>query len=70
MWRCKHCGGEMLAYGNIIYCEIDKSGDISSETLKNIENNIDDICYYCNDCGCEAYSVKDLDDIAEWIEEG
>ena len=79
MWRCKKCGGEIVAVVAInttVNFNIDKDGDITEPnigfTLDEIaRDNADKQYYYCEDCcnESEGADIGELEDIAEWEEE-
>lgn len=70
MWRCKKCGGKnfKIEIDGFIELDLKKNGDFDykKDTLnvRNIHSYIN-----CCDCGSEAESVLEIEEIAEWVED-
>lgn len=67
MWKCKHCGGEVLKFNVVIECcRIDKNYD-EIEREEMYDDSTDESYFECIECGendkeCES----DIDDLMEW----
>lgn len=66
MWRCKKCGGEIIAKVELLNDEyrLQKNGNVK---IPKREILIDR--YYCLSCDRIAEDCEELQDIAEWEEE-
>lgn len=67
MWKCKHCGGEVLRFNLVVEAyRIDENYD-EIEREESCDGSLDKSYYECIDCGeNDKGRETNIDDLMEW----